>query len=285
MAHKKGQGSSRNGRDSQAQRLGVKRFDGNLVPGGAILVRQRGRRFRPGPGVGLGKDDTLFAKVPGRRAVPRPRRARARDQRHPHRSTDRRMFVDEVDIQVAAGDGGNGCVSFRREKHVPRGGPNGGDGGRGGSVILRASPHCNTLVNYRFHPEFRARRGSHGQGSNRTGRAGRQSGARGAARHARPCARRRPAAEAGRPGRRRPGSARRGRRAWRARQPALRDLDQSRAAARRGRASRARLGRCGCSSSSWPTPVSSATPMSASRPSCGASRQRARRWPTIRSRP
>ena len=82
------------------------------------------------------------------------------------------MFVDEVDIQVAAGDGGNGCVSFRREKHVPRGGPNGGDGGRGGSVILRASPHCNTLVNYRFHPEFRAKRGSHGQGSNRTGRAG-----------------------------------------------------------------------------------------------------------------
>ena len=82
------------------------------------------------------------------------------------------MFVDEVDILVAAGDGGNGCVSFRRERHVPRGGPNGGDGGRGGSIILRASPHCNTLVNYRFHPEFRAKRGGHGQGSNRSGRAG-----------------------------------------------------------------------------------------------------------------
>ena len=66
MAHKKGQGSSRNGRDSQAQRLGVKRFDGNLVPGGSILVRQRGRRFRPGLNVGRGKDDTLFAKVTGR---------------------------------------------------------------------------------------------------------------------------------------------------------------------------------------------------------------------------
>ncbi len=65
MAHKKGQGSSRNGRDSQAQRLGVKRFDGNVVPGGAILVRQRGRRFRPGLNVGLGKDDTLFAKIGG----------------------------------------------------------------------------------------------------------------------------------------------------------------------------------------------------------------------------
>jgi large subunit ribosomal protein L27 len=66
MAHKKGQGSSRNGRDSNSQRLGVKRFDGNLVKGGSILVRQRGRRFKPGLNVGRGKDDTLFAKVPGR---------------------------------------------------------------------------------------------------------------------------------------------------------------------------------------------------------------------------
>ncbi len=66
MAHKKGQGSSRNGRDSNSQRLGVKRHDGNLVPGGSILVRQRGRRFKPGANVGLGKDDTLFAKVTGR---------------------------------------------------------------------------------------------------------------------------------------------------------------------------------------------------------------------------
>ena len=65
MAHKKGQGSSRNGRDSNAQRLGVKRFDGNLVAGGAILVRQRGLRFRPGLNVGHGKDDTLFAKTAG----------------------------------------------------------------------------------------------------------------------------------------------------------------------------------------------------------------------------
>lgn len=65
MAHKKGQGSSRNGRDSNAQRLGVKRFDGNLVTGGSILVRQRGRKFNPGQNVGLGKDDTLFAKVGG----------------------------------------------------------------------------------------------------------------------------------------------------------------------------------------------------------------------------
>jgi large subunit ribosomal protein L27 len=66
MAHKKGQGSSRNGRDSNSQRLGVKRFDGNIVTGGSILVRQRGRRFSAGLNVGLAKDDSLFAKVTGR---------------------------------------------------------------------------------------------------------------------------------------------------------------------------------------------------------------------------
>ncbi len=82
------------------------------------------------------------------------------------------MFVDEADIRVSAGDGGRGAVSFRREKYVPRGGPNGGDGGRGGSVYLVATSHLNTLVGYRFHPEFHARRGSHGEGSNRTGRDG-----------------------------------------------------------------------------------------------------------------
>ena len=65
MAHKKGLGSSRNGRDSNAQRLGVKAFGGQLVPGGSIIVRQRGTRIKPGPNVGRGKDDTLFAKVTG----------------------------------------------------------------------------------------------------------------------------------------------------------------------------------------------------------------------------
>lgn len=65
MAHKKGVGSSRNGRDSNAQRLGVKRFGGELVSAGSILVRQRGTRFQPGPNVGIGGDDTLFAKITG----------------------------------------------------------------------------------------------------------------------------------------------------------------------------------------------------------------------------
>jgi large subunit ribosomal protein L27 len=65
MAHKKGVGSSRNGRDSQSQRLGVKRFAGQLVSGGSIIVRQRGSRLKPGENVGIGRDDTLYAKVSG----------------------------------------------------------------------------------------------------------------------------------------------------------------------------------------------------------------------------
>jgi GTP-binding protein len=79
------------------------------------------------------------------------------------------VFVDEVDIHVAAGHGGSGCLSFRREKFVPRGGPDGGDGGAGGSVYLAATAHRNTLVDFRFHPEFEASRGKHGEGSNRSG--------------------------------------------------------------------------------------------------------------------
>ena len=79
------------------------------------------------------------------------------------------MFVDEVDIHVTAGNGGRGCLSFRREKFVPRGGPDGGDGGDGGSVYIVATAAKNTLVDFRFHPEFKARGGEGGQGKNRTG--------------------------------------------------------------------------------------------------------------------
>lgn len=76
MAHKKGQGSSRNGRDSNAQRLGVKRFDGELVHAGTIIVRQRGTRFQPGDGTMIGKDDTVFASVNGTVKFRRGRRGR-----------------------------------------------------------------------------------------------------------------------------------------------------------------------------------------------------------------
>jgi GTPase len=82
------------------------------------------------------------------------------------------VFIDEARIHVAGGAGGNGCVAFRREKYVPRGGPSGGDGGDGGSICLESSEHLNTLLKFRFNREFTAERGRHGEGSNRHGRNG-----------------------------------------------------------------------------------------------------------------
>ena len=82
------------------------------------------------------------------------------------------MFIDEATIRIKAGNGGNGCMAFRREKFVPRGGPSGGDGGRGGDVIMESSERHNTLVHFRFNPEYKAERGRHGEGSNCTGRDG-----------------------------------------------------------------------------------------------------------------
>ena len=79
------------------------------------------------------------------------------------------MFVDEVTVTVCSGDGGNGCKSFRREKYVPRGGPDGGDGGDGGSVIFRADESLSTLLDYRYRPLIQAGRGVHGKGKNLTG--------------------------------------------------------------------------------------------------------------------
>src|SRR3954470_10629581 len=86
--------------------------------------------------------------------------------------TGRTMFIDEARIKVKAGDGGNGCMAFRREKFVPRGGPSGGDGGKGGDVVMEASQRHNTLIHFRFNPEHKAERGRHGEGSNKTGREG-----------------------------------------------------------------------------------------------------------------
>ncbi len=82
------------------------------------------------------------------------------------------MFIDEAKIHIAGGNGGNGCVAFRREKYVPRGGPSGGDGGSGGSVYLESSEHLNTLLKFRYKRIFAAERGRHGEGSNRHGRDG-----------------------------------------------------------------------------------------------------------------
>lgn len=82
------------------------------------------------------------------------------------------MFIDEARIRIKAGDGGNGCMAFRREKFVPRGGPSGGDGGHGGDILMRASAMHNTLVHFRFNPEHKAERGEHGMGSNMSGHSG-----------------------------------------------------------------------------------------------------------------
>ena len=85
------------------------------------------------------------------------------------------MFVDQIRIHAKGGDGGNGCVSFRREKFVPKGGPDGGDGGKGGDVILRTDVHTDNLVDFYYQPLLRAKRGEHGLGKNMYGKAGADS--------------------------------------------------------------------------------------------------------------
>lgn len=82
------------------------------------------------------------------------------------------MFIDYARVFVQGGDGGNGCLAFRREKYVPRGGPSGGNGGNGGNVILRSTPHLTTLLPFRYKRNFRAERGAHGSGNKREGRSG-----------------------------------------------------------------------------------------------------------------
>ena len=106
------------------------------------------------------------------------------------------MFVDEIDVFVKGGDGGAGCISFRREKYVPRGGPDGGDGGDGGSVILEADPAITTLLDFHYQRHYTAERGTHGQGSNKHGRSGEDTVLRVPARHHRLRARR-PASRSG----------------------------------------------------------------------------------------
>lgn len=82
------------------------------------------------------------------------------------------MFIDEARIYVKAGDGGNGCVSFRREKYIPRGGPDGGDGGDGGNVIFTVDPNVNTLIKFKYNQHYKAQKGKHGQGARKYGHSG-----------------------------------------------------------------------------------------------------------------
>ena len=150
MAHKKAGGSSRNGRDSDGKRLGVKRFGGQKVLSGNILVRQRGTKMNAGENVGVGRDHTLFATVDGVVS----------------------FRTDQAKIYIRSGNGGAGCAGFRREKFIEFGGPDGGDGGRGGDVIAECVDGLNTLIDYRYAQHFKAETGHHGMGSQRTGGAG-----------------------------------------------------------------------------------------------------------------
>ncbi len=82
------------------------------------------------------------------------------------------MFIDHAKIHVEGGNGGSGCVSFRREKHVPKGGPDGGDGGKGGDVVVQAASQLSTLLDFRYRPNFKAERATHGKGSDKHGKGG-----------------------------------------------------------------------------------------------------------------
>ena len=183
MAHKKGLGSSRNGRDSNAKRLGVKTFAGQSVTGGEIIVRQRGTRFKPGDGVGIGKDDTLYARAAGTVQFTTGRRGRVvsvapdapgvalRSTARTGRPAcqDEAMLHDRARIHVQGGAGGDGCASFRREAHVPRGGPDGGDGARGGDVVLVCDDSLRDLQTFTRRSHFRASPGGRGEGALRHG--------------------------------------------------------------------------------------------------------------------
>ena len=197
MAHKKGQGSSRNGRDSQSQRRGIKRHAGAGRAGGQHSGPPGRHGVHPGRNVGMGRDFTLFAlkrrrgevRASGSRTIVSivsalPALAPRASGRRRGCATCAMHFVDEVVIRVQAGDGGKGAVAFRREKFVPKGGPSGGDGGDGGSVVLVVDEGLSTLLDFRYKSEFQAPPGRVGrqQGPLRARRRGRR--AAGAARHA-----------------------------------------------------------------------------------------------------
>ena len=178
MAHKKGLGSSRNGRDSEAKRLGVKIFAGQPVRAGMIIVRQRGTKFRPGPGPASDATtrSSRCARAPSSSVAPAT--SASSPSRHPRRRNDLAsaqalgggdMFFDRAAIRVEAGRGGHGGLSFRREKHVPRGGPDGGDGGRGGEVVIRADAALRDLSSLQRTKILRAGNGGPGRGNRRHG--------------------------------------------------------------------------------------------------------------------
>ena len=253
MAHKKGLGSSRNGRDSNAQRLGVKTFAGQQVSGGEIIVRQRGSRFKAGEGVGMGKDDTLYARAAGkvRFSVGRrgrvvsidPGRVAARARRAARAATPPAAHPRQSGHALR--QGAHPGPGRRRRQRAPRAsaarrtcraaGPTAATAATAATWCSSATPRCATCSRSaaaRLYRAPRRRRGGRVAAPRRRGRAADPGGA---ARHAGAHRRRRPA-------RPRPPRAARGRRArgiGRARQQALRDADAPGAALRRARSRRA----------------------------------------------
>ena len=214
------------------------------------------------------------------------RRSRAGSPRPRPMPESTGVFVDEVDIHVAAGHGGRGAMAFRREKFVPRGGPSGGDGGPGGSVYLVANANLNTLLNFRFQKIFEAGRGGHGEGSNRTGKNGAGHRAR-RCRPARPCTSDRATAtySAGRrPHRGRAARADRQGRPRRPRQRRVRHVDQPRAAQVPARDCPARRKIFGSQLKLLADVGLVGFPNAGKSTLIRASRRRGRRSPTIRSR-
>ena len=255
----------------------MKRFGGQVVKAGEIIVRQRGTHFHPGLGVGRGSDDTLFALDAGlghlRHAAGSQDRSPSPPSRPEHHTTvtadertgrsasvrSRRLtgrrrrprmmaaFVDRVTVHVSAGNGGHGVSSVHREKFKPLGGPDGGNGGDGGDVVLEVDPSVHTLLDFHHRPHQKAGNGRPGEGSNRHGARGEDAGPARAGRH-------------GRQHRRRPGD----RRPRRRRHP---------------RRARRRAARAGSATPRWPTPAArppaSRCSASPARPSTPSSSSRA----------
>ena len=186
MAHKKGQGSTRNGRDSNPQCRGVKRYAGETGRSrGTSSSVSSARASSPARACGMGRDYTLFAVAEGvvefheNRSVHVKPVATTTRRSRPQRSAPEPdpMFIDERELVVRSGKGGDGRVAWRREKRVPRGGPAGGDGGHGGSVILLADPQLTTFGDMEEIRVARAADGEPGGTNNRSGASGHGPGA------------------------------------------------------------------------------------------------------------
>jgi len=166
MAHKKGMGSSKNGRDSNPQFLGVKIFGGQVGSLGPDHRSPAGQPLplRPWHLDGQGRFDL---RDPRRRGGVPPQRREAHDRRRRRRLLA--TFSDRAELHIKAGRGGDGGLSFRREKFVPKGGPDGGDGGRGGDVVFFADPSIRDLANLQRRHSIDARKGGNGRGQRKHG--------------------------------------------------------------------------------------------------------------------